>query len=265
MDTAFLLKLSLSFILGGVWVTLSTLAAERFGSKIGGLIGGLPSTAFFTLLFIGLTQSTGAVVEATTLLPLVQGLNGPLLIFFILLAPRGLVISLGSALLLWAALTGLVVISGLQAFGVSVVGWLLLVAGSYWVAENVLAVESKGKLTLLLSPSQLLFRALFAGAVVAFAVWLGRAAGPIYGGVFGVFPATFISTLVITHRRGGAAFSRAVAKSLLVSGLFNVAFYAILVRYLYPLLGIALGTVIALALTACTSYLTYLFLRDRVS
>ena len=63
MDLSFWIKFGLSFLVGGVWVTLSSVAAERFGSKAGGLIGGLPSTIVVTLLFIGLTQSAERAAE----------------------------------------------------------------------------------------------------------------------------------------------------------------------------------------------------------
>jgi hypothetical protein len=55
VDASFWLKLILSFIVGSLWVTLTTLSAERFGSKVGGLIGVLPSTVVIALLFIGFT------------------------------------------------------------------------------------------------------------------------------------------------------------------------------------------------------------------
>ena len=57
MDYTFWYKLLLSFLVGGCWVTLTTIIAEKFGSKIGGLLGGLPSTIVVSLLFIGLTQN----------------------------------------------------------------------------------------------------------------------------------------------------------------------------------------------------------------
>ncbi len=57
MGSSFLLKLAISFLTGAAWVTLSTLASERYGSRVGGLIGGMPSTAVVSLLFIGLTQT----------------------------------------------------------------------------------------------------------------------------------------------------------------------------------------------------------------
>ena len=53
MDYSFWLKFGLSFLVGGISVTLSRVAAERFAGKVGGLIGGLPSTTVVTLLLFG--------------------------------------------------------------------------------------------------------------------------------------------------------------------------------------------------------------------
>ncbi len=36
MDPAFWLKLFLGFLVGSLWITLTTISAERFGSKVGG-------------------------------------------------------------------------------------------------------------------------------------------------------------------------------------------------------------------------------------
>ncbi len=44
MDNIFILKLVLSFIVGSLWITMGTVLAEKYGTKIGGLIAGLPST-----------------------------------------------------------------------------------------------------------------------------------------------------------------------------------------------------------------------------
>jgi hypothetical protein len=46
-------KLLIRFCVGGLWVTLTTIVADRFGSKLGGWIGGLPSTIVVTLFFAG--------------------------------------------------------------------------------------------------------------------------------------------------------------------------------------------------------------------
>ena len=265
MGISFFVKLCLSFLIGSVWVTLSTVAAERFGSKIGGLIGGLPSTAFVALLFIGITQSPLAASAATTVIPLTQGFNGLFILVFILLVRRGLVAGLAGALIVWFLLASLLVFSGIQNFLLSVVGWLLLVVFCCFAVEKWMVISSKEKITVHYSFSQIIFRALFSGCVIAFAVLVGRLGGPVFGGLFATFPAMFLSTLIITYRAGGAEFSRAVAKSMMVSGMVNVVLYTIAIRYLYPWVGLFYGTGIALFFSFVTGYLTYLFIRARLS
>src|SRR5260221_14387282 len=73
MVDLFTLKLILSFVVGGSYVIGATIVADNLGTKLGGLIAGLPSTILFGLLFIAWTQNTQASVEATTLLPAVIG------------------------------------------------------------------------------------------------------------------------------------------------------------------------------------------------
>ena len=265
MESSFWHKLGLSFIVGSAWVTLSTVAAERYGSKIGGLIGGLPSTAVVALLFIGLTQTPLAASETTTIMPLAQGLNGLFIIVYVLLVRRGLVTGVLSALSVWFSFASILIAIGVQWFWVSVAGWILLVLSCYVVVEKWMRISSRGKIRVRYAASQIIFRALFGGAVIAFAVLVGKLGGPLFGGIFATFPAMFLSTLVITYRTGGAEFSRAVAKALMVSGMIHVALYAIVVRYVYVWSGLVCGTAIALVFSAGTGYVTYLFMRSRLS
>ncbi len=60
-------------------------------------------------------------------------------------------------------------------------------------------ISSQDKLQVSYPPSQLIWRALFGGAVIALAVFMGKLGGPLLGGIFGSFPAMFLSTLVITY------------------------------------------------------------------
>ena len=265
MDTSFWLKLLLGFIVGSLWVTLTTVSAERFGSKVGGLIGGLPSTVVIALLFIGLTQSPQVAADATTVMPLAQGLNGLVVITFMLFIPRGLWTGLLSALLLWFFQSTLLYLLDIQLFWVSLLGWLILLVFCYLSVEKWMRIPSSGKVELFYPRSQLIWRALFGGLVIAFAVLMGKVGGPLLGGIFGSFPAMFLSTLVITFKTGGSAFSRSVGKSLLISGLINVPIYEMIVRFLYPRIGLGWGTVIALLVALATGYLTFRFMKTRLS
>src|SRR4030042_2768395 len=153
MDASFWLKLALSFIVGSLWVTLTTLGAERFGSKVGGLIGGLPSTVVIALLFIGFTQSPLVAAQATTVMPLAQGLNGLFVLTFMLLIQRGLWGSLLGSLLVWFIQSTLLYLLDIHAFWISLIGWLLLLFVCYLVLEKWMKISSQGKLTISYPPS----------------------------------------------------------------------------------------------------------------
>ncbi len=265
MDSSFWLKIALGFLVGSLWVTLTTLSAERFGSKVGGLIGGLPSTVVIALLFIGYTQSPLVAAQATTVMPLAQGLNGLFILAFMLFIPRGLKLALPASLLVWFSLAGGLYLLDLQSFLISIVGWLLLFIFCYIVLERWMKINSLSRQAYVYPPSQLIWRAIFGGVVISFAVLMGKLGGPLLGGIFGSFPAMFLSTLVITAHIGGAAYSKPVGKSLLVSGLINVPLYEIMVRYLYPSVGLAIGTTIAVILSLGIGYLTFLFMKARLS
>jgi uncharacterized membrane protein (GlpM family) len=264
MDASFWLKLAISFIIGSLWVTLTTLSAEKFGSKVGGLIGGLPSTVVIALFFIGLTQSPEVATQATTVMPLAQGLNGLFVITFMLLIPHGLWISLMGSLLIWLIQSSLLYLLDLHQFWISIIGWMALCLFCIILIEKWMKVSSTGSVNVTYPPSQLIWRALFGGSVISLAVFMGKLGGSLLGGIFGSFPAMFLSTLVITSKANGADFSRSVGKSLLVSGLINVPLYEIAVRYLYPSVGLGYGTLIALFIVLVTGYLTYHFMRSQM-
>jgi Protein of unknown function (DUF3147) len=265
MEASFWFKLGLSFFVGSLWVTLTTLSAERFGSKVGGLIGGLPSTVVIALLFIGYTQSPWVAAQATTIMPLAQGLNGLFVLSFMLLIRRGLWAGIMGALLVWAIQSTLLYLLDIHSFLISLVGWLLLLCFCYMLLEKWLKIPSRGKLGISYPPSQLIGRAVFGGVVISLAVFMGKIGGPLLGGIFGSFPAMFLSTLVITYHSGGSDFSRSVGKSLLISGLINVPLYEIVVRYLYPIVDLIPGTLVAILFSLGTGYLTFRFMKSRLA
>lgn len=265
MDASFWLKIALSFIVGSVWVTLTTLIAERFGSKAGGLIGGLPSTVVIALLFIGYTQSPQIAAQATTVMPFAQGLNGLFLLTFMLLIRGGLRKALIGACTVWLIQSCFLYWLDIQAFWISLVGWLILLGIYMIVLGKWLIIPSRSKLEVVNPPQQIVWRAGFGGLVIALAVFMGKLGGALTGGIFGSFPAMFLSTLVITYLSGGSDFSRSVGKSLLISGLINVPLYEIAVRYLYPRVGLVPGTLIAIGFSLITGYLTFRLMKTRLA
>lgn len=85
MDNIFVLKLILSFIVGSLWITMVTILAEKYGTRIGGLMAGLPSTIPISLFFIAWTQSERVAVDATTIVPIIGGINCIFIVAYIFL------------------------------------------------------------------------------------------------------------------------------------------------------------------------------------
>lgn len=258
------LKLFLTFCVGGLWVTLTTIVAESLGPRLGGWVGGLPSTIVVTLFFAGLVESAQVASELTTTIPLVIGINSVFLLVYAILAPRGLAVGLGVSLLVWFFLSSLPVVFGLDNFVLSLVALLLVSSFSYYILEHKVDLPPQPKLSIHLEPIQLAARAVFSGLVTALAVALTKLGGPILGGVFAVFPAVYVSTLVITSRSHGIDFSRALTKTLLPSGVLTVLIYSIAARYLFPIWGIFLGTLGAYLVSIASAYLFYGLVEKRL-
>src|SRR5579872_2746526 len=88
-----------AFVIGGLWITITTIIAEKFGSTIGGVIVGLPSTSVVAFLFIGLDQSPAAASQATTLFPIGYAFTAIFLAAFVLFSKkRGFALSVAAAL-----------------------------------------------------------------------------------------------------------------------------------------------------------------------
>ncbi|MGD0625197.1 MAG: DUF3147 family protein [Thermodesulfobacteriota bacterium] len=265
MTDFFLLKLLLAFVVGSSIVTLSTVAAEKFGSKVGGFIGGLPSTVAITLFFIGFVQTPQLASEATNIIPLVVGFNGLFLVTYAVLARRGFAMGFVGALSVWFFLSFLAVILDVQSFWFSFSVFLILLIGSYSFLEKKLRLRSGGKVEVRITPSQIAFRALFSGSIVTAGVYLSKVGGIIWGGILSPFPAVFISTLVITWKSRGVEFSRMITKPLLISGMVNTVVFAAAARYFYLLSGLVLGTILAYAISGISAYGTYVFIKAKMT
>ena len=257
----FALRLLASFLVGGVWISLITIAAERLGPRQGGWFGGLPSTVVVAMLFIGWTQGDQAVFEATTAFPLTMAVNAVYLIAFAVLSRRGLTAAVTGALLVWAALQTALVLADPQDFGWAVVGWLVAFVGSYKILRRLAPLAGDDSAPIRYTPLQILGRGAFGGSVIALAVLLSKFGGPIFGSVFSCFPAVFTSTLLIAARAVGMDFSRSLLIPLMVSAVLNVVVYAIALRFTIGGLGLVGASAAAYVVSLGSGGLTYLFLR----
>jgi hypothetical protein len=248
MDVIFLAKLALSFVAGSVWVTTGTILAERHGTAVGGLVAGLPSTIFITLFFIGWTQSSRAAADATTLVPLVGGVNCLFILIYVALVPVSFRVALGGALGTWCLLSLVVARYGTHDFGVSLLVYAASFLGTSLVLHRGLHVRPLRARPAELSASTVGVRVLVGGLVTAGAVLVAKTSGPLVGGMFSVFPGMFLATMLITHASHGAGYSAAMLSASMRGGT-TVIVYGVVARYAYVPLGLAWGTVAALAVS----------------
>lgn len=264
MDNIFLIKLAISFVLGGLWVILASVAADKFGSKIGGLISGMPSTIAFAMFFIAWTQTVSQAVQATTIFPIIEGIDCLFIAVYCFLVRKNFWFSMFASFLVWGVLSYILVIINFNSFGLSLISYVVLLLVSFVFIEKMVKVKSLPGKKIKYSPMVILFRGIFSGLVISFSVLIGKIGGPIWGGVFSAFPAMITNTIIISYFSQGAEFSIATMKSMLIS-IGSVIFYCIFVRYLYPVVGIGGGTLLSLVLSYICSAFLYKFVIKKIS
>jgi len=258
-------KLALSFGVGGLWITLTTVAAERFGSRIGGFLGGVPSTIVVALLFIGWSDGIAMARATTTAFPLAFSVNALYLIAYAALARHGAFVAMAGAVAAWAVGQAAVLSLPRIPFGVSLVAVAPALVAGYLILEKGLGVRAAGGYQVRYTWGAIVWRALLAGSIIALTVGMARVGGPVVGAAMGAFPAVFTSTLLIASRQAGASFARGMTTSMLVSALVNVVMYVVAFRFWSGHLGLFASTMASLAVSLVTVVLTLQFVRRYVS
>ncbi len=244
MENAFILKVAISFIVAGVWISGATVLAEKVGSKKGGLISNLPTTILVALVFVALVQDAAFAAKATDAVPIGMTIDTVFLLIFILLLKTGLVAAVIVSLASWFGMAVLAVRMQFSNILLNIVFYFIFAIVAYLFLEYVLHIPAKGKSKKKTTPASLLTRAAFAGSVVAGTIVISKFAGTYWVGLFSTFPAVMLSSMVILTLTQGAGFARATGKVMILSST-NIIIYALGVSLTYPKLGVVWGTLIS--------------------
>ncbi len=251
----FAIKLLLSFLFGGTYIATTIWLSERYGSKIGGLFIGLPSTILLTLIFLAWTQSSKEAVAAIPIVPVAVALNSFFIIAFIRFYKYGRILASGGGALVWFIFTLPLLLINLKNI------WISLLLAAIITLITILFLNSypHRKPTAFKSTLQnFLFRVLFSGGVIATAVLLAKLLGPLWGGLMGSFPAGIFSSLILLSKTHGINYTASTARTIphgtIGTILFAVAFY-----FFVPLYGIFLGVIISYLITVLFAILLYKF------
>ena len=257
-----LIQFLLPFIIAALVVVGVTIIAEKFGTKLGGILGTVPSTIVVAFVFISLNRGEAFASRAATVVPAEMAINLAFLFIFSILVKRSFWLAVGLGLLVWAMLSTALLLTNLQILTISVIIFCGTIAILFVMLEFVLRTPSSAPVKVHYTPTKLAIRGLFAGFIIGVTVLLSNV-GEVISGIFSVFPAIFLSTMVITYREHGAGFSSSIGKSMLL-GSQTVAVYAIAVHFLYPWIGTLLGSLAAYGISMLV-VAALLVLRNRIS
>lgn len=239
-----------------MWVSSSTLLAERVGSKRAGLITNLPSNIVLSLIFMALTSGPSYAAQTTRGIPIGMAIDTIFLLAFLLALRWGLGAAIVLSLAVWAvsAFTFVLLLPPLGTLS-SMLFYLVVLALCFLLADRVMAITMVPRKPTLFSWKQVVIRGLFAGTVVAGTVTVAQFAPPYMTGIVATFPAVLSTTLVILTLGQGPAFARATGKILIVTSS-NIIVYAAVVGATFVRFGPWLGS--ALAFCASLAYIAVL-------
>lgn len=254
MDSIFLTQLVVSVLVGGLFVAFQTWLAEKVPQRIAGLVISIPSTVAVALIFMAITVSPEAVASIVPVIPVSLGGGLIFCTAYIYLAnmlalekKRLIALAVICGAFAWFLITApfayfqttnLFVTLGVYVFLLCITHYLLSIRPGIRTKPIQIHYTNKEKI----------LRSLIGGFVIGLIILATKFLGPFWGGIASVFPAVYLSTLLILHWRHGAQFLFHVAKALPIANPVFVI-YVFVVAYTYPALGIIVGTVIAYAVS----------------
>lgn len=241
------LQVLLSFVLAGSVIALLTLLAERFGSRVGGLITNLPSNILITLIFITLTRGMDFMHGMIPAVPVGMFIDMIFLIIFMLLLRYGLWLSIVGSVLSWLVLAYVANLIEARNLWLNTMTYMGATLVAFLVIELGWKIPAIGRSSKRYTMLQLTLRAVFAGTIVGGVVLIAHFVPAYLTGIVSTFPAVLFSSMVILAVARGKEFARATGKIMIISST-NIVVYAIGVYYTYPEIGIIWGTMVSFAL-----------------
>ena len=138
-----LVQAIIPFVLSALIVIIITVVAEKFGTKLGGILGTLPSTIVVAFIFIYINRGIDFAAQSVAVVPAEMGINILFLFFFTLLINRGIQTATIISLLIWAMMSAVLFLIDLQDIFISILIYTLSLAVSFSILENVKKIQSK--------------------------------------------------------------------------------------------------------------------------
>lgn len=237
----FIIRVATSFIIGGLFIALQTIIAERVPLRWRGTILTIPSTSAISFLFIGLTKQSSDIIEVAKFFPASLAVCYIFVLVFAILSKNNIYKSLFFSFVIWTICASIILKFPPHYFITSIFIYCLpVVLLTYWGVKNL--PQTTAITPVLFTPKIIFLRSLIGGSIVVLAVILSKILGNVWGGLFAAFPAAFTSTFVIYYKAHGKNIIPSVAKSLFFPGSIGFIIYALIAAFTFPRYGIWFGT-----------------------
>jgi uncharacterized membrane protein (GlpM family) len=228
--------LALKMLLTAVVVVATSLIVERSGPFVGALVGALPTAAGAAYIILAVQHSPDFIAASAVGTVTVNGAIAVFALVYAALAQRhGLMLSLGSATLVWFAMA-----AALRAFDWTLPGAVAINAVIYAVTIPLswrYRAATPGPVKFRRTRLDIPLRALTAAVVVAVVTTLSSSIGSFASGAFAVFPIILGSSIVIMHPRIGGKLTASMMAHTQFP-LMGLAFGFIAVHYLVAPVGV---------------------------
>lgn len=252
-----LIQIVLPFFLSAIIVILITVIAEKYGTKIGGIIGTLPSTIIIAFVFIAINRGVEFASDSVAVVPAEMGINLIFLFTFVILAYKSILIALIGSFSIWTFLSSVLYFIRMENFFLSFLIYTVSIIATFIALEKIKKIKSVGRVKVHYTPKKIAIRGILTGTIISISVLLSNV-DEVLSGIFTVFPAILSSTMIITVKDHGPDFSSAIAKSM-IFGSPSVMAYATIIHFLYPIYDILIGSVIAFIISIMISLIIFHF------
>ena len=244
-----------SAVLAGIVATAVTVAIEKWGGLVGGLLGTVPSTIVPAGIGIYLAGSEDDFISSMMVVPLGMLLNALFLGAWLVLprwfsnASHPLLLTSIGALAFWCVmgmgvwflLQNTVAGTLLTEQELAAVGLVLLFFIAVWFNRRP---QPTPKGTNAVSKTVLFARGSMAAAAIGLAVWMAGLGLPLLAGLASVFPAIFLTSMVALWLAQGPTVPQGAAGPMMLGGA-SVAVYANIAIWSLPAHGAVVGSLIA--------------------
>ena len=242
----------LSAVFAGVVATLVTVAIEKWGGVIGGILGTVPSTIVPASIGMYMISTPEEFLESMAIIPFGMMLNAMFLGVWLILPSKFphsnhlLAKTTTSSIIFWVVCGSALffalesqVFSKIPPQQLGYVGFFgVFCVALYFNIKRLPAPGGHRKVSRL----TLLIRGIMAATAIGFAVALSHLHQPLLAGLASVFPAIFLTTMVALWHAQGPSVPKGAAGPMMLGGM-SVAVFALLAMVCFPLFGPWFGAI----------------------